>query len=753
MTAPLFMEEIMKEQDKIEEKIENIEQFEQAEKIEKFEGQNKTETENLTDQEESAGGSEKSCGCGCSGSHGHDHSHGQEHTHGHDHSHTHSHAHGHGHCCCGEGGEEELSLRQIVSGGILFAAGLAVEHLGIFGRLLGAVQFGTVELHRLVFLALYFAAYLLCGKEVIKSAVHNILKGKVFDEKFLMSLASIGAIFVGEIAEAVAVMIFYNIGEFFQDYAVDKSRDSISSLVKIRPDKTFVVREGKVVEEKPENLQPGEIIELKPGERLALDGEVEEGSSFMDTSALTGESVPRRVEKGSAVLAGFVNKQGVLRIRVTKPYGESAVTRILELTQEAAEVKAKSEKFITRFARYYTPVVCILAAAVAVVPPLFSGSWQTWIYRALMFLVVSCPCALVISVPLSFFSGIGAASRKGILVKGSNYIEALSRVSVAVFDKTGTLTKGTFTVTDVFPAEGTGKEELVALAAHAEYYSSHPISKSLCTEHQNINSKNGLDNSCCELCHRQNVEEVSGHGIKITLDQKEVIVGNEKLLEKEHIAIDPNVEVRLTKLQTPGTVVHVAQAGQYKGCIVISDQIKEGSKQTVAGLKKCGVQKTAMLTGDNPKTARVVAGQLGIDTLYAGLLPEDKVERVKELMDEKNGRTKKGTLLYAGDGINDSPVLACADVGVAMGAMGSDAAIEAADVVIMDDKPERLLDAVKISRKTMKVVWQNVVLSLGIKAAIMVFGALGLTGMWLAVFGDVGVTFFAVLNSMRILRK
>ena len=729
----------MKKQENIEEKIQK---------------QNKGETENSAEPQNTVENSEKSCGGGCSCSQ--EHEHGLGHTHDHQHSHKHEHSHSHSRCCCceEEEGEAEISLRQIVAGVILFGAGLAVEHLEIFFFFLGAVQIGSMELQRLVFLVLYFFAYMLCGKEVIKSAVQNIFRGKIFDEKFLMSIASIGAIFVGEIAEAVAVMIFYNVGEFFQDYAVDKSRDSISALVKIRPDKTFVVREGKVLEEKPENVQPGEIIELKPGERLALDGEVEEGTSFMDTSALTGESVPRRVEKASSVLAGFVNKQGVLRIRVTKAYGDSAVTRILQLTQEAAEVKAKSEKFITRFARYYTPAVCILATLVAVVPPLLTGgSWQTWIYRALMFLVVSCPCALVISVPLSFFSGIGAVSRKGILVKGSNYIEALSRVSVAVFDKTGTLTKGTFTVTDVFPAEGTGKEELVALAAHAEYYSSHPISKSLCTEHQNINSKNGLDNSCCELCHRQNVEEVSGHGIKITLDQKEVLCGNEKLLEKEHIAIDPNVEVRLTKLQTPGTVVHVAQDGQYKGCIVISDQIKEGSKQTVAGLKKCGVQKTAMLTGDNPKTARVVAGQLGIDTLYAGLLPEDKVERVKELMDEKNGRTKKGTLLYAGDGINDSPVLACADVGVAMGAMGSDAAIEAADVVIMDDKPERLLDAVKISRKTMKVVWQNVVLSLGIKAAIMVFGALGLTGMWLAVFGDVGVTFFAVLNSMRILRK
>lgn len=730
----------MKKQENIEEKIQK---------------QNKGETENPAEPQNTVGDIEKSCGGGCSCSREHEHGHG--HTHDHHHSHKHEHSHSHSRCCCCEEEEEvEISLRQIVAGVILFGAGLAVEHLEIFGRILGAVQIGSMELQRLVFLVLYFFAYMLCGKEVIKSAVQNIFRGKIFDEKFLMSIASIGAIFVGEIAEAVAVMIFYNVGEFFQDYAVDKSRDSISALVKIRPDKTFVVREGKVLEEKPENVQPGEIIELKPGERLALDGEVEEGTSFMDTSALTGESVPRRVEKASSVLAGFVNKQGVLRIRVTKAYGDSAVTRILQLTQEAAEVKAKSEKFITRFARYYTPAVCILAAAVAVVPPLLTGgSWQTWIYRALMFLVVSCPCALVISVPLSFFSGIGAVSRKGILVKGSNYIEALSRVSVAVFDKTGTLTKGTFTVTEVFPAEGTDKEELIALAAHAEYYSAHPISKSLSAEHRSINAKNGLDCSCCQLCQRQNAEEISGHGIKITLDQKEVLAGNEKLLEKEHITIDKKIKARLEQLKTPGTVVHVAQAGQYKGCIVISDQIKEGSKQTIAGLKKYGVRKTAMLTGDNPKTARIVAEELGIDILYGGLLPEDKVKRVKELMEEKNHQkgTLQGTLLYAGDGINDSPVLACADVGVAMGAMGSDAAIEAADVVIMDDKPERLLDAVKVSRKTMTVVWQNVVLSLGIKAAIMVSGALGLTGMWLAVFGDVGVTFFAVLNSMRILRK
>ena len=587
------------------------------------------------------------------------------------------------------------------------------------------------------------------------------MHGEIFDEKFLMSIASVGAIFVGEIGEAVAVMIFYNLGEFFQDYAVDKSRNSISALMDIRPDKAFVVRNGKVEEEKPENVKIGEIIEVKPGERVALDGEIEEGSSFMDTSALTGESVPRKVEKGSAILAGFVNSEGVVRIRVTKTYGESAVTRILELTEKAAEAKAKSEKFITRFAKYYTPIVCILALCVAVLPPLALSvfapeifaqyGWHTWIYRALMFLVVSCPCALVISVPLSFFSGIGAASRHGILIKGSNYIEALSKVDTAVFDKTGTLTKGTFAVSKVFAVEGVGEDELLALAAHAEYYSVHPISKSLCSAHQKMNLKNGLGNSCCELCIRKNAREISGHGIKIELDQKTVLAGNEKLLEKENIQIDPKIKIQLEEKKLAGTTVHVAENGVYKGCIVISDELKKDAKKTIGALKKCGVRQTAMLTGDNQKTAQIVAGELGIDRLFAGLLPEDKVNRVKELIEQKT--QKKGSLVYVGDGINDSPVLACADVGVAMGALGSDAAIEAADVVIMDDKPERLIDAIKISRSTMAVVWQNVVLSLGIKVAIMVLGTLGVTGMWLAVFGDVGVTFFAVLNAMRILRK
>lgn len=681
------------------------------------------------------------------------------------HRHKHSCPCCHSHDCGDEEDEHEeegeLSLRQIICAIVLFGAALAVEHLSVFRQILGSIQFGSIGIQRLVFLVLYFVAYIICGKNVIKSAVKNILHGEIFDEKFLMSIASVGAIFVGEIGEAVAVMIFYNLGEFFQDYAVDKSRNSISALMDIRPDKAFVVRNGKVEEEKPENVKIGEIIEVKPGERVALDGEIEEGSSFMDTSALTGESVPRKVEKGSAILAGFVNSEGVVRIRVTKTYGESAVTRILELTEKAAEAKAKSEKFITRFAKYYTPIVCILALCVAVLPPLALSvfapeifaqyGWHTWIYRALMFLVVSCPCALVISVPLSFFSGIGAASRHGILIKGSNYIEALSKVDTAVFDKTGTLTKGTFAVSKVFAVEGVGEDELLSLAAHAEYYSVHPISKSLCSAHQKMNLKNGLDNSCCELCIRKNAREISGHGIKIELDQKTVLAGNEKLLEKENIQIDPKIKIQLEEKKLAGTTVHVAENGVYKGCIVISDELKKDAKKTIGALKKCGVRQTAMLTGDNQKTAQIVAGELGIDRLFAGLLPEDKVNRVKELIEQKT--QKKGSLVYVGDGINDSPVLACADVGVAMGALGSDAAIEAADVVIMDDKPERLIDAIKISRITMAVVWQNVVLSLGIKVAIMVLGTLGVTGMWLAVFGDVGVTFFAVLNAMRILRK
>lgn len=660
---------------------------------------------------------------------------------------------------------EELSLKKLIIAIALFAAGLAVDHIPLFKAWLGSFMAGSVSVHKIVYIVLYFAAYIICGKNVIKSAVRNILHGEVFDEQFLMTVASIGAIFVGEIGEAVAVMLFYDIGEYFQDYAVDKSRDSISALMDIRPDKAFVVRDGKVQETKPEDVQIGEIIEVKPGERVALDGVIDSGSSFMDTSALTGESVPRKTELGDKIMAGFINQQGVVRIKVTKSYGESAVTRILELTEKAADTKAKSEKFITRFAKIYTPIVCLLAVIVAFAipaalklfaPEFFAATgWHTWIYRALMFLVVSCPCALVISVPLSFFSGIGAASRHGILIKGSNFVEALSKVDTAVFDKTGTLTKGIFAVTKVFSAQGVKDDELIAIAAHAEFYSSHPISKSLCSEHYARNSASGLDNSCCEHCNRKDAEELSGYGIKINLDGKTVLAGNEKLMAKEEITIAPEVANSLSTKRVAGTVVHIAEDGIYKGCIVISDQVKDDSFNAIRNLKKAGVKKTVMLTGDNAETASIIAEDLGIDKVYSNLLPEDKMNRVKELIVEKTSgrKNEKGTLMYVGDGINDSPVLASADVGVAMGALGSDAAIEAADVVIMDDKPSRLTDAIKVSRSTMHVVRQNIWISLAVKIAIMAFGTLGITNMWVAVFGDVGVTFLAVLNSMRILKK
>ncbi len=682
--------------------------------------------------------------------------------------HEHSHK-GHACPCChslddGENEEEpELSLKQILTALALFVAGLIIEHVPFFKNILAPVQAGGADVHRALYLVLYFASYIICGKGVLKSAVYNIFHGKVFDEQFLMAVASVGAIFLGEIGEAVAVMLFYNIGEFFQDYAVDKSRDSISALMDIRPDKAFVVRNGEVIEAKPEEVSVGELIEVKPGERVPLDGEIEEGASFMDTSALTGESVPRKVEKGSAIMAGFVNQQGLVRVRVTKDYGQSAVTRILELTQKAGEVKARTEKFITRFAKYYTPVVCILAAVVAVLLPLalkvFAPSvfvqtgWNTWIYRALMFLVVSCPCALVISIPLSFFSGIGAASKYGILVKGSNYIEALSRVQTAVFDKTGTLTKGIFAVSKVFTVEGMTEDELIRLAAHAEYYSNHPISKSLCKEHEERNAQNGLTNECCLECLREEAQEISGHGVKITLNGKTVLAGNEKLMQKENVQIDGKILEELNKKVLAGTVVHVAEDSKYLGCILISDELKEDSLTLVDRLKKAGVKTVAMLTGDNRRTAQIIAGELSIDTVYSELLPEDKVNCVKKMIEQKNAQKSAGTLMYAGDGINDSPVLACADVGVAMGALGSDAAIEAADVVIMDDKPGRIIDAIRVSRSTMAVIYQNIVLSLGIKIAIMVLSTLGLSNMWFAVFGDVGVCFLAILNAMRVLRK
>lgn len=679
----------------------------------------------------------------------------------------HEHAHKtHACCCCHDDDEEEegeITLKRIIFSLVLFIVALGVEHVSFFAKALSFVQFDGVTLHRAIYLVLYFVAYIACGKDVLKSAVNNIRRGKVFDEKFLMAVASVGAIFLGEVGEAVAVMLFYNIGEFFQDYAVDKSRSSISALMDIRPDKAVVVRDGKTLEVAPNTVNIGELIEVKPGDRLPLDGTIEEGSSFMDTSALTGESVPRKVSAGSSVMAGFVNQQGVVRIRVTKTYGESAVSRILELTQKAGAVKARTEKFITRFAKWYTPVVCILAVIVAFVLPLAlqffapavfaQTGWHTWIYRALMFLVVSCPCAIVISVPLSFFSGIGTASRHGILIKGSNYIEALSKAELAVFDKTGTLTKGTFVVSRVLAVDGISEDELVQTAAHAEFYSTHPISKSLCRAHEERNLKNGLDNACCALCTRKAAEEISGHGVKIQLDGNTVLVGNEKLMAKENIQVDEQIMLELNSKKTAGTVVHVAREQKYLGCIVISDELKEDSPKISAALKKTGLKQVAMLTGDNKQTAGIIAEQLSIDTVYSELLPEDKVNCVKKLKEQKTQKKQKGSLIYVGDGINDSPVLASADVGIAMGALGSDAAIEAADVVIMDDRPGRIIEAIKISRGTMAVVYQNIIFSLGVKVAIMILSSLGISNMWVAVFGDVGVCFLAILNALRIFKK
>ena len=698
------------------------------------------------------------CECGCCD---HDEKEHDEHEH-HHHEHDHCHAESE-HCHCHSELDSESPLKKILLAFVIFAAALLVEHLPMFvasSPLMSSLakNFPAVgDFPRLLYGILYLAAYLICGRDVIKGAVRNIHKGNVFGEQFLMTVASVGAIFVGEFAEAVAVMLFYNLGEFVQDYAVDRSRDSISALMDIRPDRATVIRDGKEIVVSPEEVQIGEIIEVKPGERLPLDGIIIEGKSFADTSALTGESLPREVssQAQSEVLAGFVNQTGLLKIRVTKSYGESAVSRILNLTEKASEVKAKSEKFIARFARVYTPIVCFAALAVALLPPLFlqffmpelfaKYGWSVWIYRALTFLVVSCPCALVISVPLAFFCGIGSASKYGVLIKGSNFVEILSKAKIAVFDKTGTLTKGIFDVAEVNPANGMTCDELLAIATHAESYSNHPISKSLKKAHH------------CVLCDALKIidpEEISGFGIRAVVDGKKVCAGNEKFMENEKVSgFDAHSQNQNDKGSVAGTIIHVAVDGLYCGNIVISDQEKEDSRQTIASLKKLGIKKTVMLTGDRAENARLVAENLGIDTVYAELLPEDKVHKVEEIMNDSLASKNHAPLIFVGDGINDSPVLARADAGIAMGALGSDAAIEAADVVLMDDKPSRLIDAIKISRRTMNVVWQNIYASIGIKVAIMALNAIGLGNMWLAVFGDVGVCILAVGNAARVLKK
>ena len=580
-------------------------------------------------------------------------------------------------------------------------------------------------------IALFIISYIIVGGDVVKRAVKNIFKGQVFDENFLMSIATIGAFFIGEYPEGVAVMLFYQVGELFQSYAVGKSRKSIASLMDIRPDYANVKKGDELVKVDPDEVQIGDIIVIKAGEKIPLDGKVIEGSSMIDTSALTGESVPREVEVGSDILSGCININGVITAEVTKEFGESTVSKILDLVENASSKKSNSEQFITKFARYYTPVVVIIAVFLAIIPPLVidGATFSDWIYRALAFLVVSCPCALVISIPLSFFGGIGGASKKGVLVKGSNYLEALAETEIVVFDKTGTLTKGVFNVQEIHP-EGVSKEELLELTAHAESYSNHPISLSL----KRAYSKE-IDNG-----RISDVEEISGHGVIATVDGKKVMAGNIKLMKM--------MDIPYFKGELIGTIVHVAVNNKYIGYIVIADEVKEDSAQAIKELKVANIKQTVMLTGDNKSIGSKVAKELGLDKVYAELLPADKVEKLEELFSQKS---KKGKLAFVGDGINDAPVLARADIGIAMGGLGSDAAIEAADVVIMTDEPSKIATTMKISKKTLKIAHQNIVFAIGIKIIVLILSAFGITTMWAAIFADVGVTIIAVLNAFRAL--
>lgn len=580
-------------------------------------------------------------------------------------------------------------------------------------------------------IALFIISYIIVGGDVVKRAVKNIFKGQVFDENFLMSIATIGAFFIGEYPEGVAVMLFYQVGELFQSYAVGKSRKSIASLMDIRPDYANVKKGDELVKVDPDEVQIGDIIVIKAGEKIPLDGKVIEGSSMIDTSALTGESVPREVEVGSDILSGCININGVITAEVTKEFGESTVSKILDLVENASSKKSNSEQFITKFARYYTPVVVIIAVFLAIIPPLVidGATFSDWIYRALAFLVVSCPCALVISIPLSFFGGIGGASKKGVLVKGSNYLEALAETEIVVFDKTGTLTKGVFNVQEIHP-EGVSKEELLELTAYVESYSNHPISHSL----KRAYSKE-IDNG-----RISDVEEISGHGVIATVDGKKVMAGNIKLMKM--------MDIPYFKGELIGTVVHVAVNNKYIGYIVIADEVKEDSVQAIKELKEANIKQTVMLTGDNKSVGSKVAKELGLDKVYAELLPADKVEKLEELFSQKS---KKGKLAFVGDGINDAPVLARADIGIAMGGLGSDAAIEAADVVIMTDEPSKIATAMKISKKTLKIAHQNIVFAIGIKIIVLILSAFGIATMWAAIFADVGVTIIAVLNAFRAL--
>lgn len=669
------------------------------------------------------------CSCG----HDHDHEHHHDHNHcscGHDHDH---HGHSHGCDCCEDGAE--IDLRKTVAGVVVFLIAMVIFHIpGLFKTI-------DIDMAQLI---TYLLIYLLTARDIVLNAIKNLFKGKAMDEQFLMTVSSLGAFFVGQYPEACAVMLFYMVGELFQDYAVDKSRDSITDLMDIRPDyANLLKKDGSYEKVSPDKVKIGDTIIVKPGEKVPLDGVVISGQGSIDTSSLTGESLPRETMAGDDIISGSISINGALTIKVTKEFGESTVSKILELVEHASGKKAKTERFITRFAKVYTPIVVACAVVLAIIPPLvvsfalggniadFAKTWQPWIYRALTFLVVSCPCALVISVPLSFFAGIGAASTKGVLVKGSDYLEKISGCDTIVFDKTGTLTKGIFKVSKI--NSKVSDLEFLKAAVIAEIYSNHPIAKSLKDALKITDSKAYFD-----IEARQNeisIEEIHGKGIKAQLDGSTILAGNKKLMDQFGIACD--------NAQGAATVVYVTVDGQYLGYALIEDQIKETSKETIKKLKELGVKKTVMLTGDRKEIADSIAKELGIDEVHSELLPADKVSHVEKLLKESK------TLAFVGDGVNDAPVLARADVGIAMGAMGSDAAIEAADIVLMDDNPKNITKAIKISRRTLSIAKQNIIFALVVKVAVLVLAAVGIATMWAAVFADVGVCVLAILNAMR----
>lgn len=647
--------------------------------------------------------------------HTHEHKHNHEHcTHEHNHEHTHEHSHEHSHS---HGGESEEEIKSKV---IRFILGIVV-----FGAAL------VLKLQSPFNLITFLIAYAIFGLDVVITAVKNIFKGDFFDENFLMTIATLGAFVIGEYAEAVAVMLFYQIGEILQDIAVDHSRKSIKSMMDIRPDFAHKIIDNKEVTLNPSEVNINDYILVKAGEKVPLDGIVTEGTSQLDTKALTGESMPQSVTVGDEVLSGSINQSGLLKIKVTKSFGESTVTKILELVENASSAKAPTEKLITKFARYYTPAVVFIALAVAFIPPIIipQAQFSTWLSRALIMLVISCPCAIVVSVPLGFFSGIGTASSKGILVKGSNYLQALTEVNTVIFDKTGTLTKGVFEVTKIEVANDCSKQDLLKYTAIAESNSNHPIAKSIIEKYNKEENVNIED-----------YQEIAGYGLKVVADNNTILVGNKKLMDKENLSVPDSDEV--------GTVVYTVLNGKYIGRLVISDRIKDDSESAIKDLYSLGIKNTIMLTGDRQKNANDVANKIGITKVYSELLPADKVEKLEKISNEN----KDGKLIFVGDGINDAPVLTRADIGIAMGGAGSDAAIEAADIVIMQDEPSKIAQAIRIAKHTNKIVWQNIIFALSIKIFILILGALGIANMWLAVFSDVGVTLLAVINSMRRLK-